>query len=104
MAGLYVATLQIGGGVGSIVPENLAEYVLFIFCLISGSVMWAIVVGTICGLMATADPHDIAFRQNMDQLNYFMRDMQITQSVRIRAREYLRNTKVLACHIRVVAI
>ena len=71
-AALYVALIQLGGGVGSIVPENLTEYILFLVAILVGSVTWAMVVGTICGMMATADPHKIAFRQQMDSLNYFM--------------------------------
>ena len=122
MAGMYVAMLQLGGGVGSIVPENLGkcfpcypslprphtssrllahrmptalhvrrsprtpsqtdrltytryarllaqgEYVVFFICLLFGSVLWAIVVGTICGMIATGDPHEIEYRQTMDAL------------------------------------
>ena len=63
LAGIYVAMLQLGGGVGSIVPENFGEYVVFFICLLLGSVLWAILVGTICGFTATGDPHEIGYRQ-----------------------------------------
>eukprot|EP00966_Prymnesium_polylepis_P157040 3628856-Prymnesium_polylepis.1 len=112
MAAVYVAMLQMGGGVGSIVPENFAEYVLWTICLLLGSVLWAIVVGTICGLTATGDrkrsgartidlriahtrshvraplrtAHEIKFRQSMDSLNYFLIDMDIPQPVRVKTR------------------
>jgi len=84
--------------VGSIVPENFAEYVLWTICLLLGSVLWAIVVGTICGLTATGDPHEIKFRQSMDSLNYFLVDMDIPQPVRGKTREYLRQTRDLSKH------
>ena len=96
VAGLYVAMIQLGGGVGSIVPENLAEYILFLMCIILGSVTWAMVVGTICATLSTGDPHAIAFKQNMDSLNYFLEDMQMPSELRVQAREYLRNTRELA--------
>lgn len=95
MAGLYVAMIQLGGGVGSIVPENFIEYCVFFACILIGSVLWAMVVGTICATLATGDPHTIAFKQNMDQLNYFLEDMNMPQELRIRVREYLRNTREL---------
>jgi len=91
-----VAMIQLGGGVGSIVPENLAEYILFLVSIILGSVTWAMVVGTICATLSTGDPHNIAFKQNMDNLNYFLDDMNMPSELRIQAREYLRNTKDLA--------
>lgn len=51
VAALYVALIQLGGGVGSIVPENATEYILFLVSIIIGSVTWAMVVGTICGIL-----------------------------------------------------
>jgi len=98
MAGMYVAMLQLGGGVGSIVPENLGEYIVFFICLLFGSVLWAIVVGTICGMIATGDPHEIEYRQTMDSLNYFLADMSMPGDLRIRVREYMRSTKELVKH------
>ena len=50
VAALYVAMLQLGGGVGSIVSENTAEYVFYFVCLLLGSVLWAIVVSGQCNL------------------------------------------------------
>ena len=93
---VYVSLIQLGGGVGSIVPENLAEYILFVINILLGSLAWAMVVGTICGIMATGDPHTIAFQHNMDGLNFFLRDMSMPTDLCIRAREYLRNTRDLA--------
>ena len=29
MAGVYVAMIQLGGGIGSIAPANFAEYIVF---------------------------------------------------------------------------
>jgi hypothetical protein len=95
VAGLYVAMIQLGGGVGSIVPENFAEYFVFFVCIVLGSVLWAMVVGTICATLATGDPHTILFKQNMDALNYFLEDMNMPQELRMRAREYMRNTREL---------
>jgi len=95
VAGLYVAMIQLGGGVGSIVPENLPEYIVFWLCIFAGSVAWAGVVGTICAVLTTADPASLEFRANMDSLNYFLADMDMPEALRVRAREYLRNKRDL---------
>ena len=95
IAGLYVALLQMSGGVGQIVPTNVAEYLVFLVCIAMGSVMWALVVGTICGISATGNPFSMAFKHNMDALNYFLEDMAMPTQLRHRAREYLRNSKEL---------
>ena len=63
--------------------------------LLAGSTVWALIVGTICGIVATGDPHATEFKQKMDELNYFMTDMNIDQTLRVRAREYYRQTRDL---------
>jgi hypothetical protein len=95
VASLYVALIQLGGGVGSIVPQNFPEYLLFFVGILLGSVTWAMVVGTICATLSTGDPYTIAFKQNMDALNYFLDDMNIDPKLHVGAREYLRNTRDL---------
>lgn len=68
--------MQFGGGTGDIGPANRAEYILFFFCLMLGTVLWAIFVGTICGLISNADPNDIEYNQLLDSFNYFLRCLQ----------------------------
>jgi hypothetical protein len=95
LAAMYVSTVAMTGGVGSIVPENRAEYAVFCFAILIGSIIWAMVVGTICAMMTTGDPHTIAFRQQMDALNDFIADMKIPHELGVLARSYLRNTREL---------
>ena len=95
LAAMYVSTVAMTGGVGSIVPENRAEYAVFCFAILIGSIIWAMVVGTICAMMTTGDPHTIAFRQQMDALNDFIADMKIPYELGVLARAYLRNTREL---------
>jgi len=95
IAGLYVAMIQLGGGVGSIVPENLIEYIVYWLCIFLGSLAWAGVVGTICAVLTTSDPSTLEFKVDMDSLNYFMEDMNMPNGLRLRVREYLRNKRDL---------
>ena len=96
IAAMYVALVQLSGGVGSIVPENRPEYIVFFIGILIGSVIWAMVVGTICAMMATGDPHTTAYKHSMDALNDFLRDTQMPQEIGVAARAYLRNTRELA--------
>ena len=64
----------------------MAEYIFVTFMLLAGSTIWALIVGTICGIVATGDPHATEFKQKMDELNYFMGDMNIEPSLRVRLR------------------
>ena len=89
---LLVALGQLSGGAVSFGPQNLAENILFFLALLAGSVIWAIVQGVVCGIITVGDPHYIEHRQNMDQLNFLMRDMGVNQEVRIRVREYYQCT------------
>jgi hypothetical protein len=95
VAGLYVSMLSMGGGVGNITPANMPEYVIFIISIALGSTLWALVVGTICGISATGNPFNMKFKHNMDQLNYFLEDTAMPIDLRHRAREYLRNAREL---------
>ena len=63
-------------------PTNVAEYLVFLVCIAMGSVMWALVVGTICGISATGNPFSMAFKHNMDALNYFLEDMAMPTQLR----------------------
>lgn len=92
---LYVSLLAIGSGVGNITPVNTLETVTFNVMLILGSSMWAYIIGSICGVIATLDPHGTEFKQTMDQLNFFMSDKLLPQPLRVQLREYFNQTKHL---------
>jgi len=99
IAGVYVSMIMLSGGVGSIFPENSAEYLLFIAGILIGSVIWAMVVGTICAMATTGDPHTIEYRQHMDSLNSFLSETRVPEEIGIQARTYLRATRDLRKHL-----
>ena len=57
-----------------------------------GSSLWAYVIGSVCGIIATIDPARIEYRQTMDELNLFCRDQNIPQDLTVKLRGYFRNT------------
>ena len=56
---------------------------------------WAYVIGSFCSILSTMDLHGIEFRQNMDELNYMMADLNLPTHVRTRCRMYFHQSRRL---------
>ena len=90
---LYVAVCSMFGSVGSISPRNYAEYMVITLMMLVGSMVWAWVIGSLCGILATLNPHGTAFQNLMDELNFFMRTNNFQSEHRVRLREFFRQTQ-----------
>ena len=90
---LYVAVVAMFGGVSQLYPANFAEYVLYLFMMLFGSMVWAWVIGSLCGILATMNPQATAFQNTMDELEYFMRERNFAQQHRVRLRDFFRQTQ-----------
>jgi len=77
-------------GYGDISPVHFWEYLLCILSQFSGGLLWAYIIGSICGVASNLDPHETAFKQLYDNLNYMMEDQDLPQPLRLRIREYYR--------------
>ena len=95
IASLLVAMLQLLGGVGQINPTNDAESILFVLAILIGTIVFAGVQGVVIRVLTTGNPDEILFKQNLDALNYMMRDQRIPQPTRVRVRDYFLKTKQL---------
>ena len=60
--GLYVATLALFGGLGSIYPANFAEQMVMICMLLIASSVWTWVLGSVAALKAT-ESHDTQYKR-----------------------------------------
>jgi len=89
---LYVALNNIFGGSCEINPANYGEFFAQCFMLVLGSSVWAYVIGSACGIVATLDPARIEYHQTMDELNYFCRDQALPNDLGVRLRGFFRNT------------
>ena len=63
--------------------------------LLLGSAVWAYVICSGCGVLATLQPRKLEYRQTMDELNYFCRAERIPPSLAVRLRAYTQNTQHL---------
>lgn len=88
---LHFAVMTITSiGYGDIIPRRMEEYILCIVCQLGGGLTWAYVIGSICGIIANANPMRVAFEQSMDALNKMLSEQGVQHELRWKLREYLR--------------
>ena len=83
---LYVALNNIFGGSCEINPGNFLEFYAQSAMLLLGSSVWAYIIGSACGIVATLDPARIEYRQTMDEINYFCKDQNIPPDLTVKLR------------------
>jgi potassium voltage-gated channel Eag-related subfamily H protein 7 len=91
---LYWAVMTMTGvGYGDIVPQNHFEYKVAVVTMVLVSLVWAFVVGNIVTVLATLNPHETHFKQNMDDLNMLLSDWSVPQHLRVQLRRYFVQAK-----------
>jgi len=87
---LYWAVVTLTGvGYGDITPTNPTEYSIATVCILVQAMIWAYVIGAVCGIIATMQPHEVTFKQKIDDLNDMMRSANMSPEMRSRLRSYL---------------
>jgi hypothetical protein len=89
---LFVALNNIFGGSCDISPANYLEFYIQGVMMMSGSAVWAYIIGSACGIIATLDPARIEFRQTLDEINFFVSDQSLSDELAVKLRGYFRNT------------
>jgi len=93
---LYWAVMTLTSlGYGDIVAENLTEYCFCVFCFVASGLIWAYVIGSICGIISAMDPLLVQYQQNMDLLNIMMADNNLPEDMRRRLRHYFQESRNL---------
>jgi len=94
MACLYWSMMTVTSiGYGDIIPTNTIEYgVSCVFQLIAG-ISWAHIIGQICAIAATGDPVEQRYHQMADDMNRFMKNLDLPPTLRQNVRMFLRHTK-----------
>jgi len=94
---LYWAVITLTSiGYGDITPSTMLEYRVATACSCIMASMWAYVIGAICSIVATLDQYEATFKNNMDNLNWFMSDRNMPQEMRTRLRKYFFEAKVIS--------
>jgi len=91
LAALHFSVMTITSiGYGDVTPTRNEELIVCILCQLSGGLVWAFVIGSICGIVSNANPVRIAFEQSMDALNAMLSEQGVSETLRRQLREYLR--------------
>ena len=80
---------------GQVESTNLTEYCVAYVLAFLWLMMQNAFIGILCGTIADGDRHAKEYKQRMDELNYFLRDMNAPSEVAVRAREHCRSTRGL---------
>jgi len=81
-------------GYGDIGPVNIVETIVAIVMIIISGISWAIVLGQVCGIVASLDSDERDFRQTMDELNFMMSDRVMPWELRRRLRSFFLSNKM----------
>lgn len=81
-------------GYGDIVPTNHEEYWVGVALMVASGIMWARVIGELCAVESTADPHGVEFRNAMDTLNNYISKHAISHADGEQLRICLAENKV----------
>lgn len=92
-ASLYVSLNNIFGGSCELHPANYVEYYAQCLMMLVGSSIWAFVIGSGCGIIATLNPERIEYRQTMDQVNYFAKSRRLPPHLTFKLRSFFHSTQ-----------
>ena len=86
---------SIGYGDIAATPRNSFEMMIAVILMMVSSLIWASVIGTYCGVVATLNPDLAAFHEMIQDLNRFMLREQLAPELQFRLREYFHRSKHL---------
>lgn len=96
VASMYLAIVTITSvGYGDITATNVSETIVLTILMMCSALMWGLVIGTFSGIFSTMNPSETAFRNVMDELNYFMRNYGFQPDMQRRVREYFYQSRHL---------
>ena len=84
-----VATLSTLG-YGDVVPETNAERLYSVCCTFVGGAVYAYLLGSVCSIITNMDESSNTFFRQMDELNRFMKEKNVTSDLRMKLRDFFR--------------
>merc|ERR1711920_706453 len=96
---LYVASVYFTSytltsvGYGDIGPVNIVERLTCTLMLVISGTSWAVVLGQVCGIVATMNADEKLFRRTMDELSLMIREEHMDKEVRQRLRSFFHSNK-----------
>lgn len=99
LASIYFVSYTITSvGYGDIGPKNVVERIVCTLMIFVAGIVWAYVLGQVCGIIGSMGMLEQEFRKSMDDLNYMMQDRELPHDMRRRLRSFFLSTKDLQRH------
>eukprot|EP00930_Biecheleria_cincta_P024749 TRINITY_DN17680_c0_g1_i2.p1 TRINITY_DN17680_c0_g1~~TRINITY_DN17680_c0_g1_i2.p1 ORF type:complete len:682 (-),score=93.02 TRINITY_DN17680_c0_g1_i2:151-2196(-) len=86
-------------GYGDIGAKNLVERVTCIFLILLSGLVWAYILGEVCGIVGDMNAEQQSFRKRMDNLNSMMQERAVPDEMRRRLRSYFLSNKTCSQHL-----
>ena len=84
---LYLSVMTISTvGYGDVTPQTTTERFYLVVAMLLGASVYAYVVGSICGIIASMNQKETEFQETMDQLNNFIREQRMQGELAWRLR------------------
>merc|ERR1740121_2703941 len=99
---LYVASVYFTSytltsvGYGDIGPVNIQERIVCTIMIIISGTSWALVLGQVCGILASMSIDEQAYRTRMDELSIMMEFRNFPKGMRHRVRTFVMASKTAA--------
>merc|ERR1719267_144636 len=89
---LYWAVMTMSTiGYGDVTAQTTSERIVSTFGMFIGSSIFAYIVGTVTGTVASMGARKTEFYELMDAVNAYMEEVQLPNPIRMRIREYFRH-------------
>lgn len=86
-------------GYGDIGARNLYERVTCIVIIMLSGLVWAYILGEVCGIVGDMNSENQSFRKRMDNLNAMMQERGVPHAMRRRLRSYFLSNKQCSHYI-----
>lgn len=91
---LYWSVMTITSiGYGDIVPMTHLEVIGVTIMMLSGSFLWAHIVGSFCAVVSALDTEKMAYQQRMDSVLTMSKDRFLPRDLRVRLRHFFQQSR-----------
>lgn len=99
IAAFYWSTMTVTTiGYGDVSPQTDQERLMACACMFMGGAFYAVIIGSICGLVTQMDQATNEFYTSMDHLNVYMEDVKLPVPLRIKLRRFFHHSKGVYKH------
>lgn len=94
VAALYWAVMTITTiGYGDVNPATDPERWYAVLAMLFGGSVYAYIIGSVCGIVASMDEIETHFHQRIDHLNRYLRENEVPNAMRWKIREFFYDSK-----------